>query len=86
MTGLQIAHNAKDQLVELTGLTADTVCCLEHDEQGWHVTVVMVEMRRIPNSQDMLANYECLLDNDGALITYNRSRRYLRQQAMEMEA
>lgn len=38
----------------------------------------MVEDRRIPSSTDMLALYEVVLDMDGELLSYKRTRRYSR--------
>lgn len=85
MTGLQIAQRAKEQLVQLTGLKPDTMSAIAKDEQGWHVMVEMVEMKRIPDGRDVLATYESLLDNEGNLLSYQRTRRYLREQVMEKE-
>jgi hypothetical protein len=85
MTGMQIIERAKEQLTQLTGLKTDTVSALSKDEKGWHVLVEMVEMVRVPNSRDLLATYETLLDDKGELINYKRTRRYLREQLMEQE-
>ncbi len=38
----------------------------------------MIEDRRIPSSTDMLALYEVVLDMDGELLSYRRTRRYTR--------
>jgi hypothetical protein len=85
MNGQQIAQRAREQLSALTGIKADTVSALAKDEQGWHVTVEMVEMRRIPDSSDMLASYEALLDAEGNVLSYKRTRRYRRDEAMAQE-
>ena len=84
-TGLQIALQVKDQLAELTRVKPDTISAISKDEKGWHIIVEMVEMKRIPDSTDMLATYETLLDEDGNLINYHRTRRYLREQCMDEE-
>jgi hypothetical protein len=53
------------------------------DDQGWIVEVEVVEERRIPSSADMLALYEIELDaDDGELLTYRRTRRYMRGHAL----
>jgi hypothetical protein len=80
MTGPEIVQQAKEQLVMLTGLKPDTVSSLVKDEQGWHVTVEMIEMKRIPDSNDVLATYDILLDDGGTLIGYQRTQRYYRAQ------
>ena len=85
MTGIQIAKLAKEQLAELTHTKPDTISALFKDEQGWHVVVELIEMKRIPESTDMLASYDTLLDEEGTLIEYHRTRRYLRAQLLENE-
>jgi len=86
MTGPEIAQRAKEQLAQLTGLKPDTVSGLSRDEEGWHVTVELIELKRIPEATDVLASYETLLDDEGNLISYQRTKRYLRQELMEQEA
>jgi hypothetical protein len=86
VTGIEIARRAKEQLVGLTGLALDTISGIAQDEQGWHVTLEFVEMRRIPEGNDMLATYETLLDGEGELIHYQRTRRYRRDQVIERES
>lgn len=83
MTGPAIVQQAKDQLSVLTGLKPDTVSSLGRDEQGWHVAVEMVEMKRIPDSNDVLATYDILLDDKGNLISYQRTQRYYRAQVAD---
>jgi hypothetical protein len=78
LNGAEIAGKAKEQMIALTGLSASTVSGLCKDEQGWHVVLDMVELRRIPPSSDVLANYDVVLDGDGNLISYRRTRRYYR--------
>lgn len=79
----EIALHAKQQLTLLTGLKADTVSSLNHDDQGWHVTADLIEMKRIPESTDMLGTYVMLLDDLGNLVRYERIRRYVRNQESE---
>ena len=85
MSGSEIVRMAKEQLVELTGLQADTVSGLQHEDDGWHVTIELVDLKRIPESSDVLDTYDVLLDDTGMLINYQRVRRYLRGETMEME-
>ena len=85
-TGPEIAQMAKEQLAKLTGLTPETVSALSKDEEGWHVTVDMIEMKYVPDTGDVLASYEALLDGRGNLLCYERTRRYRRDQVTEEEA
>ncbi len=64
----------------------EAVLGLEADEDhdgGWHVTVSVVELSRIPNSTDVLGAYRVTLDPEGELAGYRRVRRYQRNQADE---
>ncbi|NCC31507.1 MAG: gas vesicle protein [Chloroflexia bacterium] len=76
----EIAMRARDQLVGLTGLQAGTVSSLAHKEDGWHIIVDMIELKRIPESSDILATYEVVLDEKGNLMSYERTQRYYRGQ------
>lgn len=80
ITAPQIVQQAKEQLGMMTGLEPDTVSSLGKDAEGWHVTIEMVEMERIPNSSDVLATYDTLLDEKGHLVSYQRVQRYYRSQ------
>jgi hypothetical protein len=81
LSGPAVVQLAKEQLTQLTGFKADTVSQMRRDEHGWLITVELVEMRRIPDTSDMLATYEARFDEQGTLLTYQRTRRYLRGQA-----
>ena len=74
----QVAAQAAEQLLELTGKAAEGVTGLERTDDGWTVHVEVVEVRRIPDTTDVLALYEVLVDNQGSLQGYRRVRRYAR--------
>jgi hypothetical protein len=78
MTGMRAAAEAARQLHELTGKEAEGVVGLERGEDGWTVQVEVLELRRIPNTTDVLAVYEVSVDQDGDLEGYTRLRRYVR--------
>ena len=83
MSMFEIAARAKEQLTMLTGLKASTVSNLRHDEEGWHIVADLIELKRIPESSDVLATYEARLDDKGNLLSYQRTRRYTRGQISE---
>jgi hypothetical protein len=78
LKGPQVAAAASRQLLELTGKAAEGVTSLERTEDGWKVQVEVVEMRRIPDTTDVLALYEVDVDDQGTLEGYRRLRRYVR--------
>ena len=77
-TASQVAARAAQQLLELTGKGAEGVTGLERTDDGWKVHVEVVEVRRIPDTTDVLALYEVQVDEDGDLMGYRRLRRYAR--------
>ncbi len=77
-SGPQVAAGAARQLLELTGREAEGVTGLQRSDDGWTVQVEVVEVRRIPDTTDVLALYEVEVDTDGDLQSYRRLRRYVR--------
>ena len=77
-SGIAVAAEAARQLLELTGREVEGVTGLERSEDGWTIQVEVVEMRRIPDTTDVLALYELDVDEDGDLDGYRRLRRYVR--------
>ena len=77
-TATQVAARAAVQLLELTGKESEGVTGLNRDDDGWTVEVEVVEVRRIPNTTDVLAVYEVRTDEHGNLLGYRRLRRYAR--------
>jgi len=77
----ELAKAARLQLAQLTGRVPESVLGLRKDDDGWRVTVEVVELSRVPNSTDLLGCYVVTLDDDGELVGYERVRRYQRGQA-----
>jgi hypothetical protein len=77
-SGMTIAAEAAQQLVELTGRDVEGVTALERTDDGWLVEVEVLEVRRIPDTTDVLGTYELTLDEDGEIDGYRRLRRYVR--------
>jgi hypothetical protein len=81
-SGADLAQRARRELSEITGLEAESVTSLERADDGtWKVTVELLELSRVPETDDMLGSYEAELDEDGELLGYKRLRRYSRSQA-----
>lgn len=74
------AERAVKHVTELTKRDAEGVVGVERSDDGWRVTVDVVETHRIPDSADIIATYEVGVDADGELVSYRRVGRYLRGQ------
>jgi hypothetical protein len=66
------------QITELIGKDPDSVSGVEPLDDGWRVTVEIVEDHRIPSSTDLLGTYQIEVDPEGELLAYRRVRRYAR--------
>jgi hypothetical protein len=77
----EVAAKARDLLRSLRGVDAESVSGVTRTRNGWKVALEVVELRRIPESTDVLASYEVELDGDGGFLRFERGRRYHRSQA-----
>ncbi len=78
-----IVEQAKRQLRDVLGNEAESVSGLERSDGRWTVLLEVVEVRRIPESTDVLATYELVLDDDGGIVGMQRRHRYRRSQVEE---
>ncbi|WP_349345302.1 gas vesicle protein [Streptomyces rapamycinicus] len=75
------ARSAARHVQGLTGRTPEGVTSLERTEDGWTIGIEVVETHRIPDSTDLLAEYQVELDDRGELVSYRRTERYYRGRA-----
>jgi len=78
LTAAEAGQYGIRQVAELTGKDPEGVIGVEPAEDGWLVTVEVIEDRRIPSATDVLAAYEIEISPDGELVSYRRLRRYSR--------
>jgi hypothetical protein len=78
VTAAVAARRAAQQVAQFTGRSPECVVSIDRADGGWQVGVEVVETRRIPDTQDVLAIYEVHVDGDGDLLSYRRTRRYAR--------
>lgn len=83
LSGMRAAAMAQQQLEQLTGKPVESVSGMTRQEDGWTVTLEVVELERVPTTTDILASYRVELDGDGELMGYERVNRYYRNQAGE---
>jgi len=78
LSAAEAGREGLQQITELTGKDPESVTGVEPTQDGWLVTVEVIEDRRIPSSTDILSTYEAEIGNDGELLSYRRVRRYSR--------
>ena len=80
---LKVGRAAVEQLAELTGQKVEGLSGVHRNDEGWLVMAEVLELRRIPETTDVLATYEVTLDDEGSVTGYRRVRRYTRSQTEE---
>ncbi|MEV5312007.1 gas vesicle protein [Streptomyces sp. NPDC052610] len=78
---MEVLREARTQLAELTGMTAETVSSFEQTEDGWSLEIEVLELTRVPDTMSLMASYQVELDDRGLLTGYRRVRRYERGRA-----
>lgn len=78
MPALEVAREARRQLQALLGRPVEAVLGMDRERGSWTVTVQVVELERIPNTTDVLGEYEAVLTRNGDVESYRRTHRYHR--------
>ncbi|MGY5135775.1 gas vesicle protein GvpO [Streptomyces nigrescens] len=71
---------AAEQLKELLGRAPESVSAVKPTEDGWQADVEVLELERVPGTTSVMATYRVMLDKEGELVAYERTRRYTRGQ------
>jgi hypothetical protein len=78
---VEVLRQARAQLAELTGMSAESVSSFARTEDGWSLEVEVLELARVPDTMSLMASYQVELDPEGLLTGYRRLRRYERGRA-----
>jgi Gas vesicle synthesis protein GvpO len=79
----KIVDKARGELQDLLGVEPEGVSGFERSNGQWTVTLEVVEVKRIPESTDVLSTYAVTFDDDHKLISVSQRRRYRRSQVEE---
>jgi Gas vesicle synthesis protein GvpO len=69
----------------LTGRHVDGVSSAHRTDEGWVLSLELVELERVPASTSVLGSYQVSVNEDGAVLEYERTRRYYRNRAGDEE-
>jgi len=78
-----IVARARASLEELVGMEPESVSSVKRKNGSWSIALEVVEVRRIPDSTDVLSTYQLVLDENGGIVEIDRTRRYRRSQVEE---
>jgi hypothetical protein len=74
----KIAKRAVQEFTDVSGLAPEALTGAKRDGDGWSLIVDVVEYQRIPSTMSVLASYRIDTDAQGALVSYERLRRFNR--------
>jgi len=72
---MEVSEAVKTVLGEfpnLTNLKASGVVGVSHGDEGWVVSIEMIEKKSIPDSMDVLGLYEVKVDDRGKIVDFSR--------------
>lgn len=72
LTFPKLILKARQQLQAITGLPLSSTVSARKQKDGWHVLVEVVEKKSLPDSQDILATYEVVLDEQANFENFTR--------------
>src|SRR3954470_15092671 len=78
VNALGASRRAAGSLAGLLNRPVEGVVEVSREDDGWLVAVEVLELERVPNTNDVLGVYEVELDPYGALQGYRRRNRYVR--------
>lgn len=81
-----VMANARKEFLMITGREVEAVSSVHRRDGGWTLCLEVVELRRVPDSTSILGTYETQVDADGSVIEYERTGRYHRNQATDLDS
>ena len=76
-------ERAKETSQGVSNLGFSGVTGAAKTDDGWRVTVELIERKAIPDTQDLLGIYEVLFNEEGRVTSYERIRMRHRMDAEE---
>jgi hypothetical protein len=80
LSAAELAEAALSAVADLTSYEPESVTGMEWDGESWRISVDVLELSRIPKTTDVLASYDVQLDDQGTLLGYKRTARFVRGQ------
>jgi hypothetical protein len=82
---VSVVERARRDLEDLLGHPVERVAGATREEDGWRLTIDVVELERIPDSTSVLGSYDVSVDQEGEIRGYERLRRFYRNRTDEEE-
>lgn len=72
-TTSEVVEAARGELAALTGLELASTLAANREDEGWQVSIEVIEKHSIPDGMDVLAAYNVVLDEEGNVTGFNRT-------------
>ena len=80
MSAMEAVQNGREHLTMLLGRPVEAVLGVDREHGNWVLRAQVLELERVPNTTDVLGEYEAVLDKNGDIVRYSQTRRYHRGQ------
>ncbi len=70
----ELVNKLRTEFPPLINLQASSVVGVSRSDDGWVVSIEMIEKKSIPDSMDVLGCYEVKLDDGGEIRDFSRVR------------
>jgi hypothetical protein len=78
----ELVGGARSSLEALTGKPVDAVSGIEPSDDGYRITLEVLEVQRVPATTDVLATYCVDVDDSGDITSFTKTSRYYRNQRL----
>jgi len=75
---IQVRNQVIELSTDVIGRSLDGIVEISRTDEAWRAVVEIIERRSVPDTQDILGQYEIELDDDGEVIGYRRLEKYRR--------
>ena len=74
MDAQEIVAKAQGHIATMGKRSNDGVCSICRTDDGWTVSIEVLERKAIPDTMDILGLYEVVLNNEGDLLSLERKK------------
>lgn len=74
MEVIELVNKLVTEFPPLINLKTSGVVAISRSEDGWIISIEMIEKKSIPDSMDVLGCYEVKLDDGGKICDFSRVR------------
>jgi hypothetical protein len=86
MNTIEATRLARDTIAMILSKEVETMSGCEKHENGWTVTLEVIETKARISDNDLIASYRVDVDKSGDVAGYSRTRRYQRAHSSNVAA